>query len=141
MRAKLILLIAFAVVAAPVAYPGAAVANSTMALANCLGKPAVRPTSVILTCADGNFSVEKIQWTGWGEAFAAGTGTGKLNDCEPTCVAGHFHSYPMVVIASGRQTCPNGQKAYAKITYAFIGRPPANVPEDPTMPVPCHPMP
>jgi hypothetical protein len=106
-------------------YPGTGVAQtSTMALPDCLGRPVVKPTSVTLACADANFRIEHIQWTGWGEAFAAGKGMGVVNDCEPNCAADHFHNSPMLLIVTGRQTCASGQSAYVDIVYAFIGQSP-----------------
>jgi hypothetical protein len=117
--------------------------TNRMALPDCLGRPVVQPKSVILTCGDGNFSIENIRWTGWGASFAVGMGTGKLNDCEPFCAGGHFHTYPMLLIATGRQTCPNGQPAYEKVSYAFVGSsgsaPDAPEMTDPTREFPCRP--
>ena len=104
--------------------PQPSVAAGTMALPNCLGQPQIAPSEVIIACADANFEIEKIQWTGWGSTFAAGLGTASINDCTPYCAAGHFHSYRIVLIASGKQQCGNGQSAYEKITYAFIGKSP-----------------
>ena len=101
----------------------AAAATPTVGLPDCLGKLQVRPASVVLTCADANFAVRKLRWTGWGSAFAAGIGTAVVNDCTPTCVAGKYHDYRIVLIASGSQRCPTG-RAYAQVTYAFIGRAP-----------------
>lgn len=125
LRTKLSLVCAVIAALSVIFYPGASRASSVIiALPNCLGKPEVRPKDVIVTCADANFRVGNIRWTGWGESFAAGLGTATINDCEPTCVAGHFHSYATVVIVNGSQTCPGGQQAYAKLTYAFIGRSP-----------------
>src|SRR6516165_9610690 len=122
--------------------PSRGIAEFTrMALPDCAGRPVVEPTSVTLACGDGNFSIEKIKWTGWGESFAAGVGTGKLNDCKPYCAAGHFHSYPMFLIATGRQSCPNSQIAYVKVVYAFVGRSPfpqdAPGTQDPSQRFPC----
>lgn len=120
-------------------------ASSTIALPNCVGKPEVRPSSITFACGDGNFYVNHLKWTGWGSTFAAGMGTGSLNDCEPNCAAGHFHQYPMIVIASGTQRCPTGQRAYAKVTYAFVGRSPFNAgapgAASPTQTFACKPMP
>jgi hypothetical protein len=124
------------------ATPGLA-GTSPVALPDCLGRPVAKPTSVTLACADANFRIERIQWTGWGESFAAGKGTGVVNDCEPSCVAWHFHNYPMLLIVTGRQTCPSGQAAYEKVVYAFIGRSPfpresaGNATQD----FPCKPRP
>jgi hypothetical protein len=122
MRFAVLIALAIAVVGF---YPSAGVAqSSTIALPDCLGSPVVKPTSVTLACADANFRVEHIQWTGWGESFAAGKGTGVVNDCEPSCAGGHFHNYPMLLIVTGRQTCPSGQSAYVDVVYAFVGQSP-----------------
>lgn len=141
---RLTLAVAITAALSTLFYPDPSRASTTtIALPNCLGKPNVKPKDVTLACADANFRVEKIQWTGWGESFAAGMGTANVNDCEPTCVAGHFHSYPMIVIVNGRQTCPSGQPAYAKLTYAFIGRSPfpanAQKVDDASIFFPCRP--
>jgi hypothetical protein len=112
---------------------------TTIGLPDCLGKLRVRPASVVLACADGNFSVSKLAWTGWGQAFAAGRGTGSLNDCKPYGAAGHFHSYPVILLATGRQSC-HGSPAYASVTYAFITRAPYPVKtvKDATIDFPCR---
>jgi hypothetical protein len=114
-------------------------AATTIGLPDCLGKPRARPASVVLACADGNFSVAKLTWTGWGQAFAAGRGTGSLNDCKPNCAAGHFHRYPVILLATGRQPC-HGTPAYASITYAFITQAPYPVKtvKDATIGFPCR---
>jgi hypothetical protein len=112
---------------------------SMIGLPDCLGKPRVKPASVVLACADGNFSVAKLAWTGWGQAFTAGRGTGMVNDCKPNCAAGHFHSYPVILLATGRQNC-HSNPAYASITYAFITQAPYPVKtvKDATIPSPCR---
>jgi hypothetical protein len=99
----------------------AAVAGATIALPDCLGKPKVKPAEVVLACADANFGVRKLRWTGWGSSFAAATGTAYANDCTPNCAAGHFHSYQAVLVASGSQRCASGGRAYARVTVAFVG--------------------
>jgi|SRR5581483_4704034 len=91
------------------------------ALPDCLGKPKVRPLTVVLTCADANFGVRKLRWTGWGQSFAAALGTAYANDCTPTCVAGKVHQYQAVLVASGSQRCSGGIVAYSRVTVAFVG--------------------
>jgi hypothetical protein len=93
-------------------------------LPDCLGKPRVQPRSVTLACADGNFGVERVTWLGWGTLRAVGIGTAYANDCLPSCVDGHTHRYPAVLILTGQQRCASGQIAYRTITYAFVGRSP-----------------
>jgi len=114
-------------------------ATPTTALPDCQGNLLVKPASITLACGDGNFYVESLKWTGWGESFAAATGTGKANDCQPNCAAGHFHSYPMLLIVTGSQHC-GGRPAYARVVYAFIGRSPypqGTKVEDSTQTFPC----
>lgn len=125
----------------PHARAAGAVSNS-MALPDCAGKPIVKPSSIVLTCADAGVSASGITWTGWGSTFAAGKGIASVNGCQPSCVAGRFTKYKIVLIADGAQRCPNGQKAYARITEAWIGRSPysgngAGL-SDPTIPYPCR---
>ena len=114
-----------------------AASNGTMALPNCVGKPEVRPTEVVITCADAGITARKLRWTGWGEPFAAALGTMSVNDCKPYCAAGHFHNYSVIVVASGKQRCPDGTAAYRTVTYAYVGKGPEN--GSPTMDFPCKP--
>ncbi len=102
----------------------AALAGHPTALPDCLGKPQVRPAAVVLACADANFGVRALRWTGWGSTFAAATGTAYANDCTPNCAAGHMHTYQAVVVVSGRQRCPGGVTAYSRVRIAFVGRSP-----------------
>lgn len=116
-------------------------ASSGMTLPDCAGTPIVKPKNVVLTCADAGVSVGQLSWTGWGNAFAAATGIASVNDCKPDCADGHFHKYRIVLIANGQERCPSGQTAYARVTYAWIGRSPypqdAPGTTDPVVPYPC----
>src|SRR5262249_60941704 len=99
-------------------------ATRPLALPDCVGHPHVEPKAVVFACGDGNFGVDRLSWVGWGEGRAVGIGSAYLNDCKPYCAAGHFHRYSAIVIASGRQRCPNGEAAYLTVTWAFIRRAP-----------------
>ena len=116
----------------------AGTAPNPTVLADCLGKPQVKPTEIVLACADGNASVDGIRWTGWGSSFTAGRGTAGINDCSPSCVAGHVHYFPVVVLLTGRETCrPGGQIAYKTLTMAFLdGKPHTSD----TQTFPCRPF-
>jgi hypothetical protein len=91
---------------------------------NCLGKPVVKPSEVVLACADAGLGVRAIHWLGWGSTRAAGLGTAFANDCSPTCVAGHFHTYRAVLVLSGSQRCA-GRVGYREAAVAIVGQPPA----------------
>lgn len=126
--------------AAALALPGAALAARPTAVPDCLGKPKVRPTAIVFACGDGNFGAKSLRWTGWGESFAAATGSAYANDCTPYCAAGHFHSYRAVVVVSGSQHCPGGAVAYSRLTVAFVGPTPypKATPSDLVYPVRCR---
>ncbi len=74
---------ASAVAPEPVTEPGCAPDGS---------ERAVRPTSFVLACADGNSRIDNASWTFWSADHATGTGTLTENDCDPYCAVGHFHS-------------------------------------------------
>ncbi|GAA2812281.1 hypothetical protein [Saccharopolyspora taberi] len=58
------------------------------AVRDCAGQSLVRPSEIVLTCADGNAVVRGIDWDSWGSAQASGLGTAEINDCEPSCADG-----------------------------------------------------
>jgi len=90
------------------------------ALPDCTGKLVVKPATVVLACADGNFGIRALRWIGWGEAAAAATGTAWANDCTPNCASGHDHSYKAVIVVDGAQRCGT-TTAYKRLTIAFVG--------------------
>jgi hypothetical protein len=96
-----------------------ATAAPVIVLADCQGKPQVRPTAVIFACGDGNFSAKGLAWSGWGKSTTSATGVAESNDCTPNCAQGHFHSYHIRVIVSGRSKCPSGRPAYSSVTFAW----------------------
>jgi len=101
-----------------------AAASGAMALPDCSGKPVVKPSSVVLACADAGVVADHLTWTGWGGTVALGTGLASVNDCDPNCAAGHLHNYKIVLHAAGRQRCPSGQAAYARVSYTWLGKTP-----------------
>jgi hypothetical protein len=119
--------------------PRPAAAAPGMSLPDCVGKPQVRPSQVVFACGDGNFYARKLQWTGWGEPFAAAVGAAEVNDCTPYCAAGKFHSYRVMLVATGRQTCPDGRLAYSTVEYAFVGKSPMPAAQNTTARFPCGP--
>ena len=68
-------------------------------IAPCSNAVARQPRQLVASCADANSLVANLKWTKWGDVTAYATGTGRWNDCTPTCVAGHWRSEPMTVWA------------------------------------------
>ncbi|WP_055591100.1 hypothetical protein [Peterkaempfera griseoplana] len=105
---------------------------------NCFGAPKVRPTEIILACADANDLLSSLRWTSWGGTTATGGGVRELNDCVPTCVAGHFHSYPIRITLSGAQLWAGhpGVRRFTALTFRYTGARPRGEPVQVTGDIP-----
>ena len=106
---------------------------------DCPGLPAlVRPKTYIFTCADGYVQLNKLAWTSWTPGLASATGTLVKNTCTPSCVAGHFHSYPVLVILWGKAAVKNhpGEQCYTRMTLIYPGSRPRGVPQTQTVTLP-----
>ena len=113
---------------AAAASPGSAPAATRLftertVVINCLGRTEVRPGSFTLACADDNDYLTGLSWTSWIPRLASGYGTQVVNDCLPYCAAGHFHSYPVLVVLWGRAALRGnpGTLRYTKITLIYTG--------------------
>jgi len=101
-----------------------AVSAARTVVFDCPGQQAlVRPKTFVLACADGNAYYDRLSWTSWTPGLASAKGTFVLNDCTPTCVAGHFHSYPVIVVFWGSQAVKNhpGERCYTMATQILTG--------------------
>jgi hypothetical protein len=95
-----------------------------MVVFDCPGQPAqIKPRTFIVTCADGGIQFDKLSWTSWTPSVASAAGTLEENDCTPTCVAGHFHAYPALLILWGSKPVPNhpGERCYTMMTSILTG--------------------
>jgi len=71
--------------------PAQAASPSTTSLYNCTLLQ-VRPTNIVLTCADSNRYIKHVTWTSWTSVRAEATGTLTWNGCSPACYDGKWHS-------------------------------------------------
>jgi hypothetical protein len=96
-------------------------------LLGCNDNAEVAPSS-ISNCGDGAVGLTGLHWTSWTSHLASGYGTYFLNDCTPTCVGGHFHTYPALVALWGSAAVKGhpSERKYTQMTLVFTGtRPPA----------------
>jgi hypothetical protein len=113
--------------AAPASGASAAAATSLYTertvVINCLGRPEIRPGSFTLTCADGYEYLTGLSWTSWTPKLASGYGTQVQNDCIPSCVGGHFHGYPVLVVLWGTAAVHGspGTLRYTTMTLIYTG--------------------
>lgn len=98
----------------------------------------VEPRSFVLTCGDGNQSLDRLDWTGWGADSASATGVVEENSCEPTCVDGEQRSYPVQVVASDLVE-GEASATYRTLTVTATGDRPEGTPEAQTFTLPGNP--
>ncbi len=59
----------------------------TSAWINDCGPLESAPATLVIACADANYSLGGLKWHGWGAPLASATGTARANDCKPYCAA------------------------------------------------------
>ena len=95
-------------------------AAGPVVLVTCTQKGTIRPARFIIACADANDFLKSLIWTRWGTA-PSGTGKELINSCVPSCVAGHFHRYPVKVSLSRIRNWPHhpGKRYFTRMTLKY----------------------
>ena len=90
---------------------------------DCAMRAQTRPGQFVLACADGGASLSGLHWASWGSSAAFADGVSTFNDCVPTCVAGHGHSFPALVALWGAQPRPGhaGERYFTRMTIIYTG--------------------
>jgi hypothetical protein len=94
--------------------------------ADCFNDSSVKPSEIVLACADANSVAENISWT---SSDATGAGDVKENDCSPDCANGQFHTYPATFDLSGAQTVGHTTYLTALVVH-YTGSYPGQGPTD-----------
>jgi hypothetical protein len=95
--------------------------GQSLVLADCEGKPVVKPTTYRLGCFDALNTLKDLRWTTWGQTATA-TGTEELNACVPACAPSQTSDYPVSIQMSGsRVTSPFGLHVYLYVTITYSG--------------------
>jgi len=81
---------------------------------DCAMQAQTRPGQFVLACADGGASLSGLHWASWGSSAAFADGVSTFNDCVPTCVAGHGHSFPALPGHAG-------QRYFTRMTIIYTG--------------------
>src|ERR1700761_1445854 len=107
-----------------------AASSPARVVVDCGAKPAEKPASTTITCADGGTGIEHMHWTSWTAQLASGYGTFYQNDCVPYCAAGKIISYPVLATFWGSAAVKGypADRRYTELTVIFTGqRPPVYV--------------
>lgn len=73
----------------------------TTVLFDCAGTAHVKPSTLVLACADAGDMLVRLHWHGWGGTRATATGSLSELTCVPSCVAGGTKRYPVTVAVTG----------------------------------------
>jgi len=120
--------IAGAVAAAAVAASGvgfaataAPAAARSVVIADCHGAR-MKPGTFNRLCGDDSDYLTGVRWVSW-KNVAYGRGTEHLNDCNPTCAAGHVYAYPVLLTAWRALARPGhaGQMYFSRLTEIHTG--------------------
>jgi hypothetical protein len=93
-----------------------------VAYTDCLLLPSVRPAEILLACGDGTESFSVARWTRWTRRSARAVGTAGINDCTPSCVAGHVRHYRAVVLLDRARACGD-RVQFTRLRLRFANRP------------------
>lgn len=74
------------------AQPARRTAEKTRVIADCVHR-SIEPRKIVATCADGGVYAVVRSYGSWRRAQALGEGRLHMNDCDPSCAEGTFHSY------------------------------------------------
>jgi hypothetical protein len=85
-------------------------------------QPAFEPNDVLLACGDGNASFSVTHWSRWTRRGAKAVASAVINDCEPSCVAGHFHCQLAALILARPRAC-HGRTRLTRLRLVFATRP------------------
>ncbi|MEJ1202138.1 MULTISPECIES: hypothetical protein [unclassified Streptomyces] len=99
-------------------------------LVDCSWRPEVRPEAFLLACGDGNSRLVSLHWFRWDANAAVGRGSNAINDCDPYCAAGTFHSYPVTVRLDQPRAWEKepGERHYTRMTLTYTDGKPDGAP-------------
>jgi hypothetical protein len=99
-------------------------ATSVPVVLDCAVHGQTRPGQYHLACAGaGGGYLSGLHWASWGPAAAFADGFSTVNDCVPSCVGGHGHSFPVLVALWRAEPRPghSGQRYFTRLTVIYTG--------------------
>jgi hypothetical protein len=79
----------------------------------------VKPSSIVLACADNGIGVEDMVWTNWTANGAIGTGKVWENNCKPNCAEGTIGYYPATITLSGVVNTTSNGPLFSQLTARY----------------------
>jgi hypothetical protein len=90
---------------------------------DCGASGQTRPGQYQLACASAGAMLTGLHWVSWGSSAAFASGASVVNDCVPSCVGGHGHSFPALVALWRAEPRPGhaGQLYFSRLTIIYTG--------------------
>jgi hypothetical protein len=100
-----------------------AAAAGVPVVVDCAVHARTRPGQYVLACADGGAYLAGLHWATWGSSAAFAEGISTVNDCVPSCAAGHGHSFPVLVALWRAEPLPGhaGERYFTRLTLIYTG--------------------
>jgi hypothetical protein len=107
----------------PLAAAADAAATSVPVVVDCAVHGQTRPGQYNLACAGGGAYLSGLHWASWGASAAFAEGFSTINDCVPSCVGGHGHTFPVLVTLWRAEPRPGhaGQRYFTRLTVIYTG--------------------
>lgn len=86
----------------------------------CEAHSQVRPSQVVLSCADDNSYFGSIHWASWSPTSATGTGRFMLNPCSPNCAESTVADRGTVRLVASAPSSSNGRRAFTRLRVTRI---------------------
>ena len=109
------------------AKPGAPASPRPVVLVNPCppGQGQVKPSTYDIGCMPSQEFISGLTWTSW-RSVAFGSGTLKVNNCDPSCAMGKYIKFPILVVLWRAQPWPHhaGRQYFSRLTWIFTGKRP-----------------
>jgi hypothetical protein len=99
-------------------------ASSSVVIVNaCTGHGQVKPGKAYgVECMPSSVYFTGLKWVSW-KSVAYGSGTLKVNNCNPSCVKGHYVSYPVLTVAWRPEAWPgHSGKYFTRLTFIYTAK-------------------
>lgn len=85
----------------------------------CSGKAVIKPTTFVISCADGNSGLSATHWRSWASTSAKGTTTFGLNPCTPYCAASPIAYYEGATVTLSAPVSTKHGVLFSKLVVAY----------------------
>ena len=115
-------------VLAALAVPATAAASRTYWAQGWSGSSPVYRAKTLQVSGDSTYFMRHMSWSRWGRDIARGHGKAAVDDCDPNCAEGTFHTYPVRVrLKNPKKVC--GHRFFTTIVIVYTDRHPAGIPK------------